>query len=48
MGIKVEMEHTTNPVIARTIAKDHLDEYPDYYTRLTKMEREAKRYWNGR
>lgn len=34
MGIKVEMEHTKDKVIARMIALDHLREYPDYYTRL--------------
>ena len=41
MGIKVEMEHTSNPVISRKIALDHLAEIPDYYTRLDKMEKEA-------
>lgn len=41
MGIKVEMEHTTCPVISRKIAMDHLAEIPDYYTRLDKMEKEA-------
>ena len=45
-GIKTEMEHTDNPAIAKTIAKDHLDEYPDYYTRLIKMEKQAKRDWS--
>jgi hypothetical protein len=34
MGIKVEMEHTKSPKVARRIAFDHLREYPDYYTRL--------------
>ena len=42
MGIKVEMEHTDNEEIAKRIAKDHLDEFSDYYTRLEKMENEAK------
>jgi predicted transcriptional regulator len=42
MGIKVEMEHTTNPLIAKRIALDHLTELPDYYTRLEKMEEEGK------
>ena len=37
-GIKVEMEHTTSPEIARRISLDHLAELPDYYTRLAKME----------
>lgn len=41
MGIKVEMEHTTMPIISRKIAMDHLIEIPDYYTRLDKMEKEA-------
>lgn len=41
MGIKVEMEHTTNKKLAERIAKDHLSEIPDYYTRLKKMEKEA-------
>ena len=41
MGIKVEMEHTDNPLIARRIALDHLTEISDYYDRLNKMEKEA-------
>lgn len=41
MGIKVEMEHTTNPLIAKRIAIDHLAEIKDYYTRLKKMEADA-------
>ena len=41
MGVKVEMEHTTSPIIAEKIAWDHLVEIPDYYTRLAKMEKEA-------
>jgi hypothetical protein len=41
MGIKVEMEHTDNKIIAKLIAKDHLKEVKDYYTRLKKMEMEA-------
>lgn len=43
MGIKVEMEHTKDKKIAKMIALDHLAEIPDYYTRLAKMEKEAKR-----
>lgn len=38
-GIKVEMEHTNDPSIAREIAKDHLMEDPDYYDKLEKMEK---------
>jgi hypothetical protein len=41
MGIKVESEHTTNPLIAKRIALDHLAEIKDYYTRLKKMEGDA-------
>lgn len=37
-GIKVEKEHTTLDFIAEKIAKDHLEEIPDYYTHLLKME----------
>lgn len=52
MGLAVELEHGT--VDARTnvtyddesmtgkIAWAHLNEYPDYYTRLAKMEAEAE------
>lgn len=43
MGIKVEKEHTPDPKIAEEIAMDHLDEFPDYYTRLDKMEKQAKK-----
>lgn len=42
MGIKVEQEHTTNKMIALEIAMDHLEEIPDYYTRLQEMEEEAE------
>jgi uncharacterized membrane-anchored protein YjiN (DUF445 family) len=39
-GIKVEMEHTDDPKIAREIAMDHLTEDPQYYVKLDKMENE--------
>lgn len=42
MGIKVELEHTKNKMTALEIATDHLEEIPDYYTRLLKMEEEAE------
>ena len=48
MGIEVEYEHTTNPMISRKIAMDHLEEIPDYYTRLKKLEDEAEDYWAQR
>lgn len=38
MGIEVEKEHTDDPKLSKNIAKDHLAELPDYYTRLRKME----------
>ena len=41
-GIKVELEHTPDRGVAREIAMDHLTEFPDYYTRLDRMESEAK------
>lgn len=41
VGIQVEMEHTDDPDTARKIAIDHLREIPDYYTRLTQMEKSA-------
>ena len=42
MGIEVETEHSNLPLIAERIAMDHLAEIPDYYTRLKKMEDDAK------
>ena len=38
-GTKVEKEHTSNSRIAREIALDHIDELPDYYDKLEKMEK---------
>lgn len=38
-GIKAEKEHTNSVLIATLIAKDHLSELPDYYTRLEKLEK---------
>ncbi len=53
MGIEVELEHelhdpATNvtgddPIVTGKIALAHLNEFPDYYTRLDRMEAEAKR-----
>lgn len=42
IGLNIEKEHTHNINLAKSIVKDHLDEIPDYYTRLIKMEEEAK------
>jgi len=41
-GIEVEKEHTDQEALAKSIAKDHLDELPDYYTRLKRMEDEGQ------
>jgi hypothetical protein len=43
LGAKVEKEHTSNTKAAKEIARDHLGEIPDYYTRLDKMEKTAKK-----
>jgi len=43
IGIKVELEHTTDKMIALEISTDHLEEISDYYTRLSKMESEAEK-----
>ena len=52
MGLDVELEHglvdphtnVTNddPITTGKIALAHLNEFPDYYTRLEKMENEAE------
>jgi hypothetical protein len=43
MGKKIEHEHTSNMGKATEIAMDHLSEFPDYYTRLIKMEKEVEK-----
>jgi Mn-dependent DtxR family transcriptional regulator len=54
-GMDVELEHglqdvLTNvtdddPQVTAKIALAHLNEFPDYYTRLERMEEEAKLDW---
>ena len=44
MGEPIEHEHTQDHDLARDIALQHLDEIPDYYTRLKKMESDAKKH----
>ena len=44
MGEPIEHEHTQDHDLARDIALQHLDEIPDYYTRLKKMETDAKKH----
>jgi Protein of unknown function (DUF5661) len=56
MGLDVELEHGIsdlqtnvthdNEMITGKIALAHLNEFPDYYTRLEKMEKEAKEFHN--
>ena len=53
MGMDVELEHGlhdletnvtgSDAVVTGKIALAHLKEFPDYYTRLARMEEEAKR-----
>jgi len=42
MGIKVESEHTKHTLLAEFIARAHLKEIPDYYSRLKVMEDTSK------
>ena len=58
MGINVELEHGTrdpktnvsndDKLSTGKIALAHLNEFPDYYTRLKKMEAEADAYWKDK
>lgn len=55
MGVNTELEHGSaspitdvtknDPILTGKIALAHLNEFPDYYTRLSKLEAEAKAYW---
>jgi hypothetical protein len=55
MGMDVELEHGTHDpdtnvtdddeTVTAKIARAHLNEFPDYYTRLAAMEAEAEAYW---
>ncbi len=54
-GLDVELEHgshdpqtnvsESDPIVTGKIALAHLKEYPDYYTRLKRMESEAEESW---
>ena len=44
IGEPIEHEHTKDHELAMDIAFQHLDEIPDYYTRLKKMETDAKKH----
>jgi len=41
-GMAFEKEHTDNVTVQREIAKDHVEEFVDYYDRLKEMEKEAE------
>ena len=57
-GLDVELEHGTinyhtnvtddDPILTGKIALAHLNEFPDYYKRLTRMEEEAEHFWEKR
>ena len=57
VGMDVELEHGTvdsntnvtddDPVATGKIALAHLNEFPDYYTRLLELEEEAEEYWEN-
>ena len=57
-GMDVELEHGTvdphtnvsndDPLTTGKIALAHLNEFPDYYTRLEEMEKEGEAYWEGK
>lgn len=57
-GMDVELEHGRHdpatdvtgddPLVTGKIALAHLNEFPDYYTRLERMEEEARRDWGER
>jgi uncharacterized protein DUF5661 len=57
-GMDVEFEHGghdpqtdvtgDDPILTGQIALPHMKEFPDYYERLERMEREAERYWAGK
>ena len=58
MGLGVELEHGRRDLVTNVsdddeittgkIAWAHLNEFPDYYSRLAQMEAEAERYWADR
>jgi Protein of unknown function (DUF5661) len=57
MGMDVELEHgqhdpatnvtDSDPIVTGKIALAHLNEFPDYYTRLERMEAEAEAELGG-
>lgn len=57
-GMDVELEHGTvnentnvtndDPLMTGKIALAHLNEFPDYYTRLDEMEKKAGKFWKNK
>lgn len=47
MGAEVEKEHTPDSAKTHEIARDHLEEFPNYYTELAKMEDKLKQQKEG-
>ena len=57
-GFALELAHGTvnqrtnvtndDPLMTGKIALAHLTEFPDYYTRLAKLEEEAKSFWDSK
>jgi hypothetical protein len=58
LGLGVELEHGqhdpetdvtgNDPIMTGKIAYAHLKEFPDYYTRLEILEKEATDFWAGK
>jgi hypothetical protein len=58
MGLEVELEHGKHDPVTNVTGDDelltgkiawaHLKEFPDYYTRLQKLEADADEYWATR
>jgi hypothetical protein len=58
LGLDVELEHGTvspatnvtddDQLMTAKIALAHLTEFPDYYTRLAKIETEAESFWDSK
>ncbi len=58
MGLGVELEHGSHDpetnvtdddeILTGKIALAHLREFPDYYTRLEKLEEDAEEYWSNK
>ena len=58
MGMDIELEHGKensitdvtgdDALLTGKIALAHLNEFPDYYTRLEIMEEEAEEYWDNK